>query len=128
MNTASHVCCYINCSNTQKNNKDLSFFKFPIKDAHQTEGWKKRCGNIKIVMMDNEHLKNKVICEKHFLPSVIIINSKKKILRRGALPIMWSGTYLFINRIPKEACRNKCPELLEKPCYRDSSSEKSPEK
>lgn len=95
MSTASHVCCYSKCYNTQKNNKDLTFFKFPVKDAQQTEEWKKRCGNVNIVMMDNEDLKNKVICERHFSPMVVITNPKRKILRRGAFPIPWSGTCTY---------------------------------
>lgn len=78
MSTSSnHICVYYNCHKSNKVEKGIRFFKFPIKDSIRAEEWKKNCGNIKIALQDVSALRNKLICERHFLPAGILKNSKR---------------------------------------------------
>ena len=45
----------------------------------------KNCGNINIALIDVADLKNKFICEMHFMPKDIIIGSKRKLLSKNAI-------------------------------------------
>lgn len=87
MNTASHSCVYVGCCNNTRTNKEVSFFKFPVKDSKRAVEWQKNCGNITIALMDVDSLKNKSICEKHFLASDLLINSKRKLLKKNSVPV-----------------------------------------
>lgn len=90
MSVVSYLCAYQGCNNNKKKDKGVSFFKFPSKsEIHLTE-WKKNCGNIQIYDMDAEELKNKVICEKHFLSEYVIEQNKRKLLRKNAVPLLYS--------------------------------------
>lgn len=84
---SSHICVYNNCFKRRYLYKDITFFSFPVKDSKRAEEWKKNCGNINIALMDVADLKNKLICEKHFMPKDIIIGSKRKLLSKNAIPI-----------------------------------------
>ncbi|KAK4886493.1 hypothetical protein RN001_002764 [Aquatica leii] len=84
--TANHICIYNNCFKSNRVHKNISFFKFPVKYCKIAEEWKKNSGNIKIALMDVKDLKNKLICEKHFCPEDIIKNDKRNLLRKDAVP------------------------------------------
>lgn len=90
--TSNHVCVYHNCNINQRKQKHVSFFRFPIKNSELTKQWQINCGNIEIALKDSNSLGNKLICEKHFLSSEIIINSKRKLLQKNAIPIKYSTT------------------------------------
>lgn len=96
--SANHICVYNKCLKNNRLHKDLSFFKFPVKNCERAEEWKKNCGNIKIALMDVSSLTNKLICETHFLRTDIIINNKRKLLTKSAVPIkfMEAGKESFI--------------------------------
>lgn len=87
MSTANHKCVYVDCSNRKRLNKDISFFRFPVKDSARTVEWQKNCGNIKIALMEVDNLKNKLICEEHFLPGDFLVNKKRKLLIKSAVPV-----------------------------------------
>ncbi|KAF5270909.1 hypothetical protein FQA39_LY08290 [Lamprigera yunnana] len=66
-----------------------TFFKFPVKDFQRTAEWQKNCGNSNVVLMDISELSNKLICEKHFIPTDININNKRKLLNKNAVPVKY---------------------------------------
>ncbi|KAJ8917348.1 hypothetical protein NQ315_002370 [Exocentrus adspersus] len=86
----SHTCVYRNCKNTTRNTEGISFFRFPMSNRFRLEEWKSNCGNY---TMDTENLRNRLVCERHFHPKDIIVNSKRKLLCRHAVPIDYSLVY-----------------------------------
>ncbi|KAF5294223.1 hypothetical protein FQA39_LY13471 [Lamprigera yunnana] len=88
MNTKSHHCLYLGCFNN-RSNKNVTSFKFPVKDFQRTAEWQKNCGNSNVVLMDISELSNKLICEKHFIPTDININNKRKLLNKNAVPVKY---------------------------------------
>lgn len=106
---ANHLCVYIHCSKNNKIHKTTSFFKFPVKDNNLVEQWKKNCGNIKIALMTNEELKNKLICEEHFSRDEVSVSKRRKLLRKGAVPVRFLETgkyYLHVKIV------NKCKHIM----------------
>lgn len=73
--------------NHNRYNKDVSYFKFPVKNSERAKEWIKNSGNINIALMELDELKNRLICEKHFLPSDFFIYNQRKKLRKNAVPI-----------------------------------------
>lgn len=90
MSTAGQTCVYTSCKNTKKNNKSVSFFRFPIKDPLRLELWKINSGNSSILLMEVDALANKLICENHFSPADIQFSSRRKILITTAVPVKYS--------------------------------------
>lgn len=90
MSTANHTCVYVNCKNSLKNRRDLSYFKFPIKNLQRCDEWKKNCGNIRIAEMDSQDLGHKLICEEHFIAQDILRNSTRKVLNKSATPLKFT--------------------------------------
>lgn len=86
-----NMCYYINCGKHRLKDNGISYFKFPIKEKQRAIEWQKRCGNIEIALMDVEELKETKLCERHFLKSDILINSRRKTLRRNALPVAYNS-------------------------------------
>lgn len=98
MSTSHHQCVYLDCSNNDRLNKDITYFRFPVKDIQRMKQWQKNCCNITVALMDASELKFRVICEKHFMPSVIIVNNQRKLLQRNSVPIQYNVAerkYLF---------------------------------
>lgn len=89
MSVASNICVYLNCNNNLKKVKNLSFFNFPIKNEQRTKMWQKNCGNINVALMEISELKNKRICEEHFVPKDIFESGKRKLLVKNAVPISY---------------------------------------
>ncbi|KAF5305387.1 hypothetical protein FQA39_LY09216 [Lamprigera yunnana] len=58
-------------------------------DFQRTAEWQKNCGNSNVVLMDISELSNKLICEKHFIPTDININNKRKLLNKNAVPVKY---------------------------------------
>lgn len=88
-NTANHRCVYVGCCNTNILNKEVSFFRFPVKDAKRAMEWQKNCGNSTIALMDVDSLSNKLVCEKHFSSSDFLVGKKRKLLKKEAIPMMF---------------------------------------
>lgn len=87
MSTSSSYCVYNYCRNCVNNSeKTIAFFKFPVNDQKRTEEWVKNCGNISIASMDIQDLRNRKICEEHFLAKDILISSKCKQLTKTQFP------------------------------------------
>lgn len=101
MATSSHNCVYMNCSNNNRRNKDISFFSFPVTDVERVKEWQENCGNIYIANMDIKELKAKLICEVHFPSKYVVKNSTRKLLTRTAVPhkcehLLFLFTHLFL--------------------------------
>lgn len=94
---SNNLCAYVNCTNNKLGRKDISFFKFPIKNVERAKQWQKHCGNIEVALMDISALENKKVCEEHFLPSDFKINNKRKLLMANAVPIKYNdiGKLIF---------------------------------
>lgn len=89
VSAANHTCVYLNCKNTRKRKPDITFFKFPIKNEHRCEEWKKNCGNVLIEEMDLCNLKNKLVCEEHFSESNFQTSKRRKVLFGDAIPFCY---------------------------------------
>lgn len=82
----SNTCAYVNCRNDRRHTPGLSFYRFPLKDKDRCIQWLVNSGNVKIKLGD-EHLKNGVICERHFaLHSFKDPAATKKSLNYNAIP------------------------------------------
>lgn len=80
-------CSYYGCNNTYKH-CDYSFFKFPVKDNKILKVWVKNCGNPELV--NSEKLNYRKICEVHFNQTDVYISGKRKLLRKSAVPFVYS--------------------------------------
>ncbi|KAF5302578.1 hypothetical protein FQA39_LY10196 [Lamprigera yunnana] len=60
-----------------------------LSDFQRTAEWQKKCENSNVVLMDISELSNKLICEKHFIPTDININNKRKLLNKTAVPVKY---------------------------------------
>jgi THAP domain len=73
-------CYYYGCDETQVQNSELTYFKFPP-NAEKARIWAERAG----VVVD-QNLKNKYLCQKHFSPIYINKGSKRTALLNTAVP------------------------------------------
>lgn len=89
---SGNQCSYAKCANSKrcKRYKDISFFKFPIKDKARCQIWQKNCGNIIIYQMDSSDLKEKILCERHFSINDIYKSGPRKLLRQNAIPVKFT--------------------------------------
>lgn len=89
-------CVYLNCNNLKNTSDGISFFAFPVKDEARCKQWLINCGNIHLFDLEEQKLKNRVICELHFEPKYIIYSGKRKHLTRNAVPKSYKGKMAFI--------------------------------
>lgn len=80
----------MNCTNDNRHNKNVSFFKFPVGDVKRAEEWQKRCGNINIASMNISDLKNLIICEVHFSHIDLRKSNRRKLLTKTAVPVQFT--------------------------------------
>ncbi|KAF5292924.1 hypothetical protein FQA39_LY13804 [Lamprigera yunnana] len=72
-------------------------------DFQRTAEWQTNCGNSNVVLMDISELSNKLICEKHFIPTDININNKRKLLNKNAVPVKYIEPIISVPaRSPEE--------------------------
>ena len=86
------ACVYFGCLNKrQAKNNEISFFKFPISKPVILNQWIQNCGNSNIFISDEESLKNRYICEKHFNKNFVYVSGGRKKLQKEAIPVFWKG-------------------------------------
>lgn len=79
-------CAYLNCaSRKDKNPNKLKFYYFPVNNRNRCISWLNNSGNDPS-LIDNDSLKNYVICENHFSEKSFI-NQTHHRLTHDALPI-----------------------------------------
>lgn len=80
-------CSYKNCTNTTKSTDNLHFFHYPVKHRERCVLWIEHACKPSFYDLEEEQLRNKVVCEMHF-ESKWFQNSQKKRLIQGAIPTL----------------------------------------
>lgn len=80
-------CSYRNCTNTTKTRDNLHFFHYPVKHKDRCKQWIENAQKPQFYDLDEIQLRNKVICETHFM-DCYFPNIQKKRLLQGAIPTL----------------------------------------
>ncbi|XP_066248405.1 uncharacterized protein [Euwallacea similis] len=80
-------CSYKNCINTTKSLDNIHFFHYPVKHRERCVLWIENAGKPNFYDLDEEQLRNKVVCEMHF-EDRWFVNTQKKRLLHGAVPTL----------------------------------------
>lgn len=88
------TCAYLNCQNSRQN-CDFSFFGFPA-DPNLCNIWLINCGNFDLINVDENKLKNYVVCSQHFTP-ISFVNSQLKRLNKNAVPVSYKDDTIHLN-------------------------------
>lgn len=80
-------CSYRNCANTTKTRENLHFFHYPVKQKDRCKKWIENAHKTQFYNLDEDQLRNKVICETHF-EDFYFPNFQKKRLLQGAIPTL----------------------------------------
>jgi hypothetical protein len=80
-------CSYKNCTNTTKTRDNLHFFHYPVKQKDRCRQWIENANKPQFYDLDEDQLRNKVICETHF-EDCYFPNIQKKRLLQGAVPTL----------------------------------------
>ncbi|KAJ8930903.1 hypothetical protein NQ314_016324 [Rhamnusium bicolor] len=99
-------CSYKNCKNTTKTTENVHFFHYPVKHKERCKIWIEYANKPQFCDLEEDQLRNKVICEYHF-EDRWFPNSQKKRLLQGAVPTL-------------DADCGDDPKTLEAPLYLSS--------
>ncbi|RZC35772.1 THAP domain containing protein [Asbolus verrucosus] len=80
-------CSYKNCTNTTKTRDNLHFFHYPVKQKDRCRQWIENANKPQFYDLDEDQLRNKVVCETHF-EDCYFPNIQKKRLLQGAIPTL----------------------------------------
>lgn len=80
-------CSYRNCANTTKTRDNLHFFHYPVKQKERCRQWIENAKKPQFYDLDEDQLRNKVVCETHF-EICYFPNEQKKRLLQGAIPTL----------------------------------------
>lgn len=80
-------CSYKNCTNTTKTTENVHFFHYPVKHKERCKVWIENANKPQFCDLEEDQLRNKVICEVHF-EDKWFPNSQKKRLLQGAIPTL----------------------------------------
>ncbi|KAJ8923571.1 hypothetical protein NQ315_010150 [Exocentrus adspersus] len=83
-------CSYKNCPNTTKTTENVHFFHYPVKHKERCKIWIENANKPQFCDLEEDQLRNKVICEVHF-EDRWFPNSQKKRLLQGAIPTLDAG-------------------------------------
>nr|CAH7722561.1 unnamed protein product [Callosobruchus chinensis] len=83
-------CSYKNCTNSTKNTENIAFFHYPVKQKQRCKIWIEKACKPEFINLEEEQLRNKVICQNHFLDKWFP-NQQKKRLLQGAIPTLDGG-------------------------------------
>ncbi|XP_056646447.1 uncharacterized protein LOC130451452 [Diorhabda sublineata] len=83
-------CSYKNCQNTTKTTENVHFFHYPVKHIERCKLWIEKANKPHFLDLEEDQLRNKVICEYHF-EDKWFPNSQKKRLLLGAVPTLDVG-------------------------------------
>ncbi|ENN81092.1 uncharacterized protein LOC109532906 [Dendroctonus ponderosae] len=79
-------CSYKNCTNTTKS-AEINFFQYPVKHRSRCVNWIENSEKPAFYDLEEDQLRNKVICESHF-EEKWFLNSQRKRLLHGAIPTL----------------------------------------
>nr|XP_023023768.1 uncharacterized protein LOC111511926 [Leptinotarsa decemlineata]XP_023023769.1 uncharacterized protein LOC111511926 [Leptinotarsa decemlineata] len=80
-------CSYRNCQNTTKTTDNIHFFHYPVKHKERCKIWIENAQKPQFCDLEEDQLRNKVICEIHF-EDKWFPNSQKKRLLQSAIPTL----------------------------------------
>ncbi|XP_018566529.1 uncharacterized protein LOC108907362 [Anoplophora glabripennis] len=80
-------CSYKNCTNTTKTTENVHFFHYPVKHKERCKVWIENANKPQFCDLEEDQLRNKVICEVHF-EDKWFPNCQKKRLLQGAIPTL----------------------------------------
>lgn len=80
-------CSYRNCTNSTKTTENVHFFHYPVKHKERCKMWIDNARKPQFLHLEEDQLRNKVICEKHF-EDRCFPNLQKKRLLQGAIPTL----------------------------------------
>lgn len=80
-------CSYKNCTNTTKSTDTIHFFHYPVRHKGRCIQWIENANKPSFYILEEEQLRNKVICELHFEDKWFPNNQKKRLLQ-GAIPTL----------------------------------------
>ncbi|XP_060537194.1 uncharacterized protein LOC132708696 [Cylas formicarius] len=80
-------CSYKNCKNTTKTTDNMHFFHYPVKQKERCIKWIENACKPKFFELEEEQLRNKVVCEVHF-ENKWFPNLQRKRLIQGAIPTL----------------------------------------
>ncbi|CAH1989746.1 unnamed protein product [Acanthoscelides obtectus] len=80
-------CSYKNCANSTKNTENITFFHYPVKQKQRCKIWIENACKPEFFNLEEEQLRNKVICQNHFMDKWFP-NPQKKRLLQGAVPTL----------------------------------------
>lgn len=83
-------CTYKNCQNTTKTTENIHFFHYPVKHKERCKIWIENAEKPHFCDLEEEQLRNKVICEMHF-EDRYFPNEQKKRLLQAAIPTLDGG-------------------------------------
>ncbi|CAH0562248.1 unnamed protein product [Brassicogethes aeneus] len=78
-------CSYKNCQNSTKSSENLHFFHYPVRHKERCKLWIEMANKPQFCDLEEDQLRNKVICEQHF-EDKYFPNPLKKRLLQGAVP------------------------------------------
>lgn len=84
-------CTFRQCTNNTINSPGKHFFHFPYKDNERCKKWALNSNNISFLKLPWTQLRNKTVCEDHFVDSNFM-NYKKERLIKTAVPTLIVGS------------------------------------
>ncbi|XP_072379525.1 uncharacterized protein [Diabrotica undecimpunctata] len=83
-------CTYKNCQSSTKTTENVHFFHYPVKHPERCRIWIENANKPHFFDLEEDQLKNKVICENHFEDKWFPNHQKKRLLQ-GAVPTLDVG-------------------------------------
>lgn len=83
-------CSYKNCKNSTKSVENIHFFHYPVKQKERCKKWIENANKPQFCDLEEDQLRNKVICEMHF-EDKYFPNPLKKRLLQTAIPTLDAG-------------------------------------
>ncbi|XP_028131018.1 uncharacterized protein LOC114326784 [Diabrotica virgifera virgifera] len=83
-------CTYKNCQSSTKTTENVHFFHYPVKHPERCRIWIENANKPHFFDLEEDQLKNKVICENHFEDKWFPNHQKKRLLQ-GAVPTLDIG-------------------------------------
>ncbi|XP_049817220.1 uncharacterized protein LOC126264263 isoform X1 [Aethina tumida] len=80
-------CSYKNCTNSTKSAENIHFFHYPVRHKERCKIWIENANKPQFCDLEEDQLRNKVICAVHF-ENKYFPNPQKKRLLQGAIPTL----------------------------------------
>ncbi|XP_030762366.1 uncharacterized protein LOC115887163 [Sitophilus oryzae] len=93
-------CSYKNCTNTTKTTENIHFFHYPVKHRDRCIVWIENACKKEFYNLEEDQLRNKVVCEQHFDPRWFP-NPQRKRLLQNAVPTLDGDAIESLPKIAK---------------------------